>query len=40
MPIPEGGRMITQPALVDFEKDGVLDLVFGTESGNIFVAKN
>lgn len=40
MEIPGGGRMITQPAMADLDKDGLLDLVFGTDSGNIFVAKN
>jgi pSer/pThr/pTyr-binding forkhead associated (FHA) protein len=40
MDVPGGGRLISPPALVNSNQDGMSDIVFGTETGNIFVARS
>ncbi len=38
--IPEAKRILSSPSAYDFDKDGMLDIVFGTEDGRIIIAKN
>ena len=38
--LPESKRLISSPAEYDFDKDGIPELVFGTEDGRIMVAKS
>lgn len=38
--IPESKRLISSPSVYDFDKDGIPELVFGTEDGRIMVAKS
>jgi pSer/pThr/pTyr-binding forkhead associated (FHA) protein/outer membrane protein assembly factor BamB len=38
--VPDGGRVISAASAYDFDKDGLLDLVFGSESGTLFLLKN
>lgn len=38
--IPEARRIISSPSVYDFDKDGIPEIVFGTEDGKIIVAKN
>lgn len=38
--IPESRRIISSPSAYDFDKDGMLELVFGTEDGKIIVARS
>ena len=38
--IPEAKRILSTPAAFDFDKDGICEVVFGTEDGRILVAKN
>ncbi|MDD3323130.1 MAG: FG-GAP-like repeat-containing protein [Paludibacter sp.] len=40
MPIPEAKRILSSPSAFDFDKDGLLDIVFGTEDGRIVIAKS
>ncbi|MBQ3835184.1 MAG: FHA domain-containing protein [Elusimicrobia bacterium] len=40
MSIPEARRIISSPSVYDFDKDGIPELVFGTEDGKIIVAKS
>ena len=38
--IPEAKRIISSPAAYDFDKDGIVDIMFGTEDGRIIIAKS
>ncbi|MBR3655194.1 MAG: FHA domain-containing protein [Elusimicrobia bacterium] len=38
--LPESKRLISSPAAYDFDKDGLVELVFGTEDGRLIVAKS
>jgi outer membrane protein assembly factor BamB len=38
--IPGGSRMVSSPALYDFDKDGIKEMVFGTEGGIVYVVKS
>ena len=38
--VPEGKRLLSSPSVYDFDKDGISELVFGTEDGRIIVAKS
>ncbi len=38
--IPEARRIISSPSAYDFDKDGMIDFVFGTEDGKIIIAKS
>ncbi len=38
--IPGAGKIISSPSAYDFDKDGIPDLVFGTEDGRIIIAKS
>ncbi len=38
--LPGAGKIISSPSAYDFDKDGILDLVFGTEDGRIIIAKS
>ena len=38
--LPESKRLISSPAAYDFDKDGIVELVFGTEDGRLIVAKS
>ena len=38
--LPESKRIISSPAVYDFDKDGIPELVFGTEDGKLVVAKS
>lgn len=38
--IPEAKRIISSPSAYDFDKDGMLEFVFGTEDGRLVVAKS
>ncbi|MCL2389852.1 MAG: hypothetical protein FWC88_00295, partial [Endomicrobia bacterium] len=38
--IPGAGRMISSPAMYDFDKDGLMDFVIATEDGRIMVIKS
>ena len=38
--VPEGRRLLSSPSAYDFDKDGIPELVFGTEDGRIVVAKS
>ena len=38
--VPEGRRLLSSPSLYDFDKDGIPEIVFGTEDGRIVVAKS
>ncbi len=38
--IPEAKRIISSPAVYDFDKDGINEIVFGTEDGKLVVAKS
>lgn len=38
--MPEAKRMISSPSIYDFDKDGVPEIVFGTEDGRLVVAKS
>ncbi|MHB9155485.1 MAG: FG-GAP-like repeat-containing protein, partial [Endomicrobiales bacterium] len=40
MDMPEPNRMLSSPALYDFDKNGLMDIVFGSEDGSIYVLKN
>ncbi len=40
MAIPEARRIISSPSVYDFDKDGIPELVFGTEDGKIIIAKS
>lgn len=40
MDIPEAKRIISSPAAYDFDKDGIIDIIFGTEDGRIIIAKS
>ncbi len=40
MSIPEARRIISSPSVYDFDKDGIPEIVFGTEDGKIIIAKN
>jgi pSer/pThr/pTyr-binding forkhead associated (FHA) protein/outer membrane protein assembly factor BamB len=38
--VPGGGRLIASPALYDFDRDGLMEIIFGTEDGSIAVGKS
>lgn len=38
--IPEAKRILSTPAAFDFDKDGISEVVFGTEDGRILIAKS
>ncbi|MCR4662476.1 MAG: FHA domain-containing protein [Endomicrobiaceae bacterium] len=38
--IPESKRLLSSPAVYDFDKEGIPELIFGTEDGRIIVAKS
>ena len=38
--LPESKRLISSPAVYDFDKDDIPELVFGTEDGRLVVAKS
>ena len=38
--LPESKRLISSPAVYDFDKDNIPELVFGTEDGRLIVAKS
>ena len=38
--LPQPNRLISSPALLDIDKNGMLDIVFGTEDGSIYIVKN
>jgi len=38
--IPESKRLISSPAVYDFDKDGIPEMVLGTEDGRLVVAKS
>lgn len=38
--LPESKRLISSPAVYDFDKDDIPELVFGTEDGRLIVAKS
>ena len=38
--IPESKRLISSPAVYDFDKDDIPEIVFGTEDGRLIVAKS
>ncbi|MDR2426054.1 MAG: FHA domain-containing protein [Endomicrobium sp.] len=40
MPLPEAKRIISSPAVYDFDKDGLNDFVIATEDGRIMVIKS
>ena len=38
--LQEAKRIISSPAAYDFDKDGIVDIMFGTEDGKILIAKS
>lgn len=40
MDLPEANRIVSSPAVYDFEKNGIANIVFGGEDGSINVLKN
>jgi hypothetical protein len=40
MPIPDAKRILSSPSAFDFDKDGIVDIAFGTEDGRIVIAKS
>jgi len=38
--IPEAKRILSNPASFDFDKDGINEVIFGTEDGRILIAKS
>ncbi|MFH1540452.1 MAG: FG-GAP-like repeat-containing protein [Elusimicrobiota bacterium] len=38
--IPGSNRIISSPSIYDFNKDGMLDMIFGTEDGNVYILGN
>ena len=38
--IPEAKRILSTPAAFDFDKDGINEVIFGTEDGRILIAKS
>jgi hypothetical protein len=40
MAIPEAKRILSSPSAFDFDKDGIVDIAFGTEDGRIVIARS
>lgn len=38
--MPEAKRMLSSPSIYDFDKDGIPEIIFGTEDGRLVVAKS